>query len=181
MADYLAFQTIVDKAEYPTAVFKFNGKDTYCWHWLYNGPCYMSYVDFTTGEAGHFGQYEESHQSYHNSGQQHSSVVDKQRKLRMTVRQEIPVDQIQSWQPAGTAPVQLGSPLPWKMNIPEWQRAKQVITLDSNDYEGYSRIDLCSYLCRQKFIAQLLAGRSKFGKSWILGDGELRLVIIASD
>lgn len=74
--EYLGFQTIVNQVVWPIAVIKFNGADAYCWDWMRGGPGHLLlYVDFGSRNVGSFGQYEESHTSYHKSGRHHSRVT----------------------------------------------------------------------------------------------------------
>src|SRR6267142_4837789 len=175
-AEYLGFQTIVDKVTYPIAVFKFNGRDAYCWDWMRNGPCHLFlYADFVTGNVGSFGKYKESHVSYHESGMHHSRITDKARKLCLAPVRRTPVSQIQRWASIDSIPAPLTSALRWKMDIPEWKRTTRKITLTLADFEPHTDIYLRAYLCNRTMVP-VLAKRFGLG-SWKLGSGEIQLVI----
>jgi hypothetical protein len=177
--EYLGFQTIVNQTVWPIVVIKFNGRDAYCWDWMRGGPGHLLlYADFETQNVGSFGKYKESHVSYHESGtRQHSVVRGKQEKLRLSLTQGTPVAQIRQPISVASVPAPLTSPLPHKLNIPEWNRATKMITLKSCDFHAHQDIYLRVYLCGKEFV-QMLAKQYRFG-NWVLGSGNTRLVIAA--
>jgi hypothetical protein len=177
-AEYLGFQTVLNKVVWPIAILKFNGKDAYCWDWMTGGPGHLLlYADFGTQSVGSFGKYKESHVSYHESGRRHSLIRDKAKRLCLSGTQGIPVAQIQQPISVASVPAPLTSPLPHKLNTREWTKATKRITLKSCDFADHQDIYLRVYLCGEESV-QVLAKRFRFG-NWVLGSGNTRLVITA--
>ena len=177
-AQYLGFQTVIGTAVYPLAVFKFDGKNAYCWDWLTNSKGYLLlYADFVTGRSGSFGKYEESHISYHESGTRHARIAKNSKKLYLTPLQRTPVSRIQTWESIASVAVPLTGPLSHVMSIREWNRTAKRITLASSDFGGREGIYLRAYLCKKECI-RVLKKRYSLG-TWVVGSGKICLVIAA--
>ncbi len=173
MASILGFAACVGGTYHPAAIFKFSGKDGYCWWagWPSDG-CLVSV--WPTRKA--FLRVTEHHSSYHQDGRRHQAVNED----HINGCADCPIFDVVAWASLRSITVPLDSWFPWKMDAKPWSDVECPNILRREDFGGAGGVNLHGFICRQDRVDDLTARwRLVATKHWLAGDDNLRLVVLA--
>jgi hypothetical protein len=181
MSALLGFTARINGIDYPVAVFKSNGRNGYCWPWIYPTNGCMLIADLISGEKHLVYGSWQSHESQHANGVHHQRIVNAGRsKISVSSRRTWPVSGCPDWASILSVPVPLIEPFSWATQSPPWPPVKSPHRLERHDFDGAEGIYLDGYVCESERVDDLLHKRPEAVRHWIEGnEDDLRLVVLA--
>ena len=182
MPVYLGFSAHIWGRDYPAAVFKLDGGEAYCWHGDQPGDGYLAIFDLEARKRHLFSAPRNEHHSRHKSGERRQTLECAGKKVRIGVRKDSPSHCIVSWSAIRLVTVPLTEPFDfWPVEFPMWSAVEFPHTLRREDFgENVDGVLLDGYICRHTRVDDLLfQSRRTSARSWIAGDGEFDLVVLA--
>lgn len=122
----------------------------------------------------------EHHCSYPSDGRRHTTVKAQGRDIEhISETQSVPLADIKTWLSLRSVDVPLSGAFDLAMNAGPWRDVKQPVVLRSEDFGGACGVCLHAYICRNDCIDQLIGVWRTATRSWLLGQQQLRLVVLA--
>jgi hypothetical protein len=175
----LGFAAEIDGIDHPAAIFKFSGKNGYCWSWLQPSSGHLINIDLLSATRKELPEVTEYHGSYHHSGQRHQTVKSRNDTEHISVYAGVPIQDIREWESFKSITVPLIEPFPWDMDAKPWVAVKSLHILRSEDFDGADGVDLHGFICRKDRVNDLARRWGSAKQLWMAGSDDLRLVVLA--
>ncbi len=172
----LGFAARVDGFDHPAAIFKFSGRDGFCWSRLEPSNAHLINIWPTNKRFIGMTEY---HSSYHYDGRKHQSVATADGREHIPFRRDLPIENITTWASLRSISIPLTASFPWEMNAKAWRAVKCPYILRSEDFNGAYGVDLHGFICRKDRIRDLICTWRVATQHWVAGDQDLQLVVLA--
>jgi hypothetical protein len=172
---FLGFVARIDGVDHPAAIFKLSGTGAFWWSWLEPSSGHLLRVDWPFTRSRRFLGITEFHGSYHRSGSRHRRIGT----ARIGNRRDTAIPDIQSWKSLRSVTVPLLEPFPCEMQAKPWNAVESPHILCSEDFDGADGVDLHGFICRRTRVDDLICRWRVAKQHWIVGDQDLRLVVLA--
>ncbi len=185
-AHILGFAARINGVDHPAAIFKFSGKDAYCWTWHEPSKGHVIVFDsfpinksVRLSEGQVFQSMTEQHASLHFDGRRHRTIKASGRNTaHVSKHQSVAIPDIKSWLSLRSVEIPLIEPF-WEMSAGAWRDVQHPKILRSEDFDGAGGVCLHAFICSCDRIDDLIRTWRVATRHWVEGNQRLRLVVLA--